>query len=424
MTITSTRLQIDVQESERWRRTLSVTVPADVVREERERAVKRLAGKLRLPGFRKGKVPASVVERQYGSTVQQETLDRVIGEAYRTALEERELQPIGEAEVENVEWKPDQDLTFRISFDIRPEIQIERLSGFRVERPRIPVVDDEVDRVITRLRDQAGMWNPAPDPGPALDGDLVTVRIARLGDDGEPEGEPQGYQLVVGDGDAIPDVEAAIQTLDPGSTGDFTVRFPDDFPNAERRGEEQRLRITVVDRRVKELPALDDDFARSVGEFESLDALRARIRTDLEEEAAAHADSVATVRLLDAVLEANPFQVPRSMVERYLDSVIGDTSGADPHEVQQAREQMRADAELGVKRLMLISRIADEHGLHATAAEVDARIAEMAERNGITPAQVRAQLEKAERLESLQRELTDRKVFAFLREQSEIRDET
>src|SRR5690606_33595254 len=160
MTITSTRLQIDVQESERWRRTLSVTVPADVVREERERAVKRLAGKLRLPGFRKGKVPASVVERQYGSTVQQETLDRVIGEAYRTALEERELQPIGEAEVENVEWKPDQDLTFRISFDIRPEIQIERLSGFRVERPRIPVVDDEVDRVITRLRDQAGMWNP------------------------------------------------------------------------------------------------------------------------------------------------------------------------------------------------------------------------------------------------------------------------
>src|SRR5690606_37657835 len=135
---------------------------------------------------------------------------------------------------------------------------------------------------------------PAPDPGPALDGDLVTVRIARLGDDGEPEGEPQGYQLVVGDGDAIPDVEAAIQTLDPGSTGDFTVRFPDDFPNAERRGEEQRLRITVVDRRVKELPALDDDFARSVGEFESLDALRARIRTDLEEEAAAHADSVAT----------------------------------------------------------------------------------------------------------------------------------
>jgi trigger factor len=229
--------------------------------------------------------------------------------------------------------------------------------------------------------------------------------------------------MIVGDGDAIPDVEAAIQTLDPGTTGDFTVRFPDDFPNEARRGEEQRLRITVVDRRTKELPAADDAFARSVGEFETLDALRTRVRADLEEEAQAHADTVATVRLLDAILEANPFEVPRSMVERYLESVLGDTSKANPQEVEQTRAQIRPDAELGVKRMMLISRVADLHGLHATGEELAARIADMADRTGISPAQARAQLEKADRLGSLDRELTDRKVFAFLREQSEIRDE-
>ena len=423
MTISSAQLQIDVQERERWRRTLSVTVPAELVRQERDRTIKRLAGKLRLPGFRKGKVPTSVVEKQYGSTLQQETLDRVIGEAYRTALTERALEPISQAEVENVEYKPEEDLTFRISFDVRPDIQIDRIGGYRVTRPRVPVAEAEVDQVLNRLRDQAGVWQPASDPGPALDGDLVTVRITRLGDDGQPEGEGQGYQLIVGDGDAIPDVERAIQTLDPGTGNDFTVRFPDDFPNAERRGEEQRLRIHVVDRRTKELPALDDAFARSVGEFESVDALRARIRADLEEEAASHADSVATVRLLDAILEANPFEVPRSMVERYIDSVLGDTSKADPAEVEATRQQIRGDAELGVKRMILISRVADMQGLHATREDLSARIAEMAERSGTTPAQVRAQLEKAERLDSLERELTDRKVFAFLREQSEIRDE-
>jgi trigger factor len=130
------------------------------------------------------------------------------------------------------------------------------------------------------------------------------------------------------------------------------------------------------------------------------------------------------VRLLDAILDANPFEVPLSMVDRYLEAALGDTSKADPAEVERTRAEIRPDAELGVKRMILISRVADMHGLHATPEELSARIAEMADRTGISPAQARAQLEKAERLDALERELTDRKVFAFLREQSEIRDET
>ena len=424
MTIASTQLQIDVQERERWRRTLSVTVPADVVRQERDRTAKQLAGKLKLPGFRKGKVPASMLEKQYGSTLQKETLDRVIGEAYRTALTERELQPISEAEVETVDYQPEADLTFRISFDIRPNVEIERLGGFEVERTRAPVTDPDVDQVIARLREQNGVWKPAADPGPALDGDLVTVSIAQLGADNEPEGEAQGYQLTVGEGEAIPDVEAAIQTLDPGTTGDFTVRFPADSSSEARRDEEQRVRITVVDRRTKELPTADDAFAKSVGDFDSLEALRARVLADLEEEADARADAAATVKLLDMIMDANPFEVPRSMVERYLESVLGDASKADPATVEQARTQLRPEAETGVKRLMVIETVAETHGLHATAEEVAAKVAELAERGGITPAQARAQLDKAGRLANLERELTDRKVFAFLRDQSIIRDET
>ena len=138
MTITSAQLQIDVQERERWRRTLSVTVPAEIVRQERDRAVKRLAGRIRLPGFRKGKVPASVVEKQYGSTLQKETLDRVIGEAYRGALTERSLQPISEAEVETVDYTPEQDLIFRVSFDVRPEIDLSQLGDSRSSARTFP----------------------------------------------------------------------------------------------------------------------------------------------------------------------------------------------------------------------------------------------------------------------------------------------
>ena len=422
MTITATRLHIDVEESERWRRTLSVRVPADLVREERDRAARRLAGTLKLPGFRKGKVPASVVKKQYGPTLQKETLDRIIGEAYRTALTERALQPISEGEVEKVDYKPEDDLTFRISFDVRPDIRIQRISGFTVERPHVPVTDAEVEQVIAQLRDRAGTWHPADDRGPALDGDLVTVSIERLGDEGESEDQAQGYQLIVGEGDAIPDVEAAIRTLDPGTSSEFTVRFPDDFADPERRGQEQQLRISVVDRRTKELPALDDAFARSVGEFEDLDTLRARVRADLEQEAADRADSIATIRLLDQILEANPFEVPRSMVDRYMESVLGDTSKAGPQEIGAAKARIRPDAELGVKRMILINQIADLHGLHATKEGLSARLREMAEREGTTHARVRARLEKAGRLDSVRRELTDRRVLGFLRERSEVRD--
>ena len=420
MTISSTHLRINIEERERWRRTVSVTVPADVVKQERAVVVKSLASRMKLPGFRKGKVPASVVERQYGAELQKETLDRVIREAYRTTLAEHALQPISEGEVEKVEYHPEEDLTFQISFDVRPSIEVSRLGGFKVERPRIQVSEADVDQVLSRLRDQSAVWRPVEDGGLAQEGDLVTVQITQLAEGDIPEGEPQGYQMVVGEGDAIPDVEAAIFKVAVGTTGDFTVRFPLDFANEARRGEEQRLRISVLDRRVKELPDLDDDFARSAGDFDSVGALRARVQSDLQEEAATRAEGSANKRLLDLVVEANPFDVPQSMVDRYVESLLGDTSKADPDAVARAREQIRPEAERGVKRILVIDHVAELKEIRTTPDEVDQRVAELGEN---TPAQVRAQLQKAERLESLEREITERKVIEFLREQSEILDE-
>tara|TARA_B100001123_G_scaffold321786_3_gene360954 strand:- start:2795 stop:4069 length:1275 start_codon:yes stop_codon:yes gene_type:complete len=423
MTISSTHLRINIEEQEQWRRTVSVTVPADVVKQERAVVVKRLASRIKLPGFRKGKVPTSMVENQYGPELQKETLDQVIRESYQSALAAHALQPISEGEVENVDYRPEEDLTFRISFDVRPKIEVSRLGGFKVERPRVQVGEAEEEHVLDRLRDQSAVWRPVADGGLAQEGDLVTFQITPLGEGDIPEGEPQGYQMVVGEGDAIPDVEAAILRLATGAADDFTVRFPLDFDDEARRGEEQRLRISVLDRRVKELPQLNDEFARSVGDFDSLDSLRARVRSDLEEEASAGAEGTVNKQLLNLVVEANPFDVPRSMVDRYVESLLGDTSKADPDSVARTREQIRPEAERGVKRILVIDHVAELREIHATEEDVDQRVAELAELGGTTPAQARAQLQKAGRLEGLGREITERKVIEFLREQSEISDE-
>lgn len=417
-TLDPSTLRIDVEEKEHWRRTMKVTVPADFVASERASVLKKLGGRLKLPGFRSGHVPADVVEKRFGASVQQEMLDRVIGDAYKEALRLHALSPISQGEVEDVTYERDEDLAFSISFDVRPEIEIGRLGGFKIERPSDEVEPGAVDQVLERLRHQNAAWRPV-DGGEPQEGDMVSVSVTRLVD-GAPDGEPQDYDLTLGEGEAIPDVEASIRSLAVGETGEFHVTFPEDFPNEERRGEEQDLRIELKARKIKELPELDDGFARSLGDFDDLESLRERVREDLEAEQRERSEAVVRGSLVRQLLEANPFQVPQSMVDRYIDSVLGDTSEADPGRVAEAREQLRTEAEHAVKRFLLIDRIAQLESLTATEEEIDERVQKIAEENDQSPAQVYARLQKAGRLEQLEQDLTEEKVFEKLKTQSEI----
>jgi trigger factor len=417
MAIEGTQLQISVEEGERWRRTMSVTVPSDVVSSERRRLTGELAARLKLPGFRKGRVPSSVVEKRFGDSLSRDALDKLIGAAYREALSQQELNPISEGEVGNVKYEPDQDLTFSISFDVRPEIELSRLGGFKVERPPIEGLDDKLEEVVGRLREEKGTWQSL-DQGRPEDGDLVGVEIQRM-ENGE-AGEVQPYQLVLGEGEAIPDIEEAIRSLEVDGSGEFVVRFPDDFPNEERRGEEEQLLVRLDSRQQLELPELDAEFAKSLGDFESVEDLQEKIRADLEKEAVGQAEAFVRGKLLDSVLEANPFTVPISMVDRYVESVLGDPEGVTPEKLAEAKEQISPQAEHAVKRILAIDRLSEIENLRATEGELDDRIEEIAEKSGETPALIYANLQKSERLEALEREITESKVFDFLKAQSEI----
>jgi trigger factor len=390
---------------------MSVTVPAAVVQEEERRAAKQLASRARLKGFRKGKVPTRVIESRFAGALRQEALDKLIGDAYRQALAAEQLKPISEGQVEDVRYEPQQDLSFFVAFDVQPVIGLGRLGGFTVERPPADVTDEQVQQVLERIREQNGAWQPV-DEGRPEEGDLVSVTLVRLAD-GE-GGEARPYDFVLGQGDAIPDIEAAIKTLDPGKGGEFDISFP------SRGGEAERVKIVLTARRKLERPPLDDDLAKQVGDFETLDDLRARVRTDLEKEAADQAEGVVRGRLLDLLIEANPFQVPASMVERYVEGVLGEANGIDEERLAEARTQIRPEAERAVKRILVIDRVAETQSLAATEEEIDARIEEIAAANETTPAKVYASMQKSGRLGALERDLTERKVFGFLKEQSEI----
>jgi trigger factor len=418
MNLDASSLQISVEEGERWRRHMSVTIPASIVQEEERKAASQLASRARLKGFRKGHVPRKVIESRFGGALRQEALDKLVGAAYREALASRELRPISEGELEDLSYEPESDLTFAIAFDVEPVIEIARLGGFAVERPTHGVTDEQVDQVLGRIQEQNGVWQPA-DEGTPADGDLVSVHITRLVD-GEPVDEGRDYDLVLGQGDAIPDIEAAIRTLEPESVEDFDITFPEDFPEEAQRGQSERIRVKLVSRRVLDVPELDDELARQVGDFETMDELRAKVREDMEKEAEQQADQVVRSRLLDLIVDANPFDVPQSMVARYADGVIGDQRQIPEERMREFREQIRPEAERAVKRILVLERIAETQGLRAGEDDIDARIEEIAEANNTDAAKVYAELQKAGRLEALERELTEKAVFAFLMEQSEI----
>ena len=413
------RLDVTVTEGERCRRALRVVVPPDVVDAETAAVLRKYASRMKMRGFRKGMVPTRVVLRQFGREIEEEAIRAAVRKACDAAIAANGLHPVSDVAVKDLRYDAGERLAFDASFDVRPEVSLARLGGFRLERPRVDVREEAVDEILELMRRERAAWRTRESGSPVA-GDSVTVALTRLegADDGD-EGSRE-YEITLGEGQALPDIEDAIGTLVPGAAGDFDVRFPDDAADEERRGQRHRLRIQLLSRRVPEPPPLDDAFARSVGDIEDLDALRTRIEEDLETEARARAEAELRDRLIGLVVEANDFEVPESMVEGYVSVVIGDTDGVEQERIDEMRKELRPAATMAVKRDLLMERIVDEHGLRATAEELGAQVDRLARESNQSPGRLRARLKKSGELGRIERTLTDARVFEFLKSRSEI----
>lgn len=417
--VSDNELKIAVEEGGAWARRLTITVPAARVTREREAVARRVASRVRLPGFRKGKVPSSVVEKRYGAAIDNEAVERVIGDAYKEAIEREGLQPITQGSVENLNYEAGADLTFDVALEIRPEITLDRLGGFKLKRERAEVTDAEVDKVVQRLREDHALWQPVVDEAP-IAGDMVRVEITPLEPlEGEESGEPpkpRQYRLVLGEEEARPEVEEAVRGLRPGEETEFSLVHEEEGGGDH----EHRARLLLLEAKRPELPEVDDEFARSMGDFEDVAGLRTRVREDLEREADADAEAGVRRSVVERLIEANPFEVPGAMIDQYLDRLIRAPEGSDPSKVEAARTSARPAAERALKRMLLVERVAELEGLEATAADLDQRLSELSERYDRPPAEIRQQLQKSGQLSALEDELTEDKVFKYLESLSTV----
>ena len=422
-------LDVTVTEGERCRRTIRVAVPTEVVDAERMAVVRRYASRVKMRGFRKGRIPSRVILQHYGRAIDEETVEASVRKACDGAIAANGLHPVTDVEVKGLRFEPGEDLSFEASFDNRPEVPLGRLGGFKVERPRPVVPNGAVDEILARLQREHAAWR-TEETGRPDNGDSVTVLLTRLdGDsadaddsDADDSDVDRRYDLVLGQGHALPDVEDAIRTLEPGAGDEFDIAFPEDFPDEDRRGQSRRIRIDLLSRHVPELPELDDAFAGSVGDFEDLETLKTRIGEDLASDARARAESELRDRLLRLVVEANDFEVPDSMVEGYTDAVIGEAEGVDPDKLGELRKELLPASQLAVKRELLVERILDEHGLRPTEEEVNARVDELAQGTNQSRGRLLARLRKSGGLRNIERTLTETRLFDFLKSRSDITD--
>ncbi|MFC1531123.1 trigger factor [Gemmatimonadota bacterium] len=411
------QLDVAVEVGDGWTRKLTITIPPERVGRARAAERKRLGKRVRIKGFRRGKIPTDVIEQRYSEFLDEHVRSVLVEEAYREAVEETELRPAGAAHITNVQYAPGERLTFQAEFEIMPTVKLDRVGGFKIKRALAPVTDEEVSQILDGIRSEHADWN-AIDRSPK-DGERVSVAIEPLPDpDSEPTGEARPYQFVIGSGEALEDVEKAISELSPGQAGAFEVTFVAE--GEETASEKRRLHIRLDTVEEQVLPELDDALAALAGDFEDLATLEAAVRSDLARHHEEEAESGVRRDLMQAVLDANPFAVPHALVDRYLDQMIQAPEDADPQKVGEARAELAPLAEGRIREQLVLDQIIEREDLQASDEEVREEIQRLAEIRGISTQDLRRRLAPEGGIEAVGRNLAVEKVFAYLKEESEI----
>ncbi len=415
-------MKVAVEEIEGCKRRLAVEAPVDVVQKEWERAYGRVQKQARLPGFRKGHVPRSLVKLHFSDDVRREVAEHLIPDVYRQALTEARIDPVNEPDLQDVTLEENSPLSFVAVVEVKPEITLGDYRGLELEHAPAPITDAELDEALGHMREQQAEFTSVDRP--AATGDRVVVDYTLAPDDHDPT-QATGYAFDVGAGSVLPEIDEAAAGMKAGDERQVALRFADDHRMETLRGKGGTATLKVSEVKEKRLPALDDDFAKSVGgEFETLDALRAEVCRQLEARRTADERRALEDKVVEAALARHPFTVPDAMVMRQVAHQVEHTrermrrQGLDPDRVQwdygKLITEMRPAAEQAVRRSLLLEAIAEKEAIAVPDEAVEAEVEKIAAAGERPALAVRRMMEKSGDLEALRLGLRERKTLDFL----------
>jgi trigger factor len=430
----------DVSET---RKHVTFEIPSDVVDAEIARVAQGYSRTARVPGFRPGKVPASVVRQRYRDQILYDVAQDLIPRLVGTALRERGLEPVATPDIRDVVIEEGRPLTFLADFETLPPIEPGEYTGIPLRKAPAVLEVGAVDRALEQLRQRAARWHPVEDrpaaPGDTLLLDLTRTRRtsvieipgegpARGGADDKPE-TLQNVSIELGNPANPPGFDDHLSGASSGDGRAFTVRYPAEYEIAELAGATVDYDVTVKGIRRKELLPLDDEFAKEVSDLESLDALRDRVRHDLQKGAEDDAEHKMRHDLLAELagrLKTAPEILVDQEIERRLEEFVRRLmdQGIDPMKAEidwkEFRERQRGPASETVRSTLVIDEIARREGVEATDEDLAKEIDRFAERAGRTPAAVRARLEKEDALDRIRAGIRREKAMAWLIERANV----
>ena len=434
-------MNVQVTESGPWRRTLEIEAPAEDVDKRLNDAYRKYSKTLNLPGFRKGKVPLSVIKRQFGPAIKGEVVQEMVEEFYREASEAEGIQPVSQASIDDIDFEEGQPLVFKASVDIRPEITVETYKGLRVTRPVFAVEDEHVEGRLRYMQEESAT-EQAVERAAEVD-DVVFADVEELDESGSPvadhKSEDQSIRLFKTEDDKPTELAEQLMGIAAGEAREITITRPvqdehdhGDHGDHEDHEEEPKeetamFRVTAKEVRERELPELNDELAQNIGGVETLDELKTQIRAEMQ----AQYDQAIRQRveegLMDALIEGNPFEVPDSMIETYLEGMIEsykqEHAGHD-HEIDEdaIRENGRDQAERGVKRFLLLDAVADQENIEVRDEDLDKHLEEMSQRHNIEGPRLRQILGRTEQLDQIKSDIKTQKTFDFLIDNANVEE--
>ena len=412
---------------------LSFTVPADAVEEELNNAYRTLKREVVLPGFRPGRVPRKLLEQRFGTQIRGEVSSKLIGDAFDKAVEDHDLSPVAQPDVDEGDLEMGKPFAFTITVDVKPDLELKDYSGVKVVWDRDEVTDDEVNEQIESMLRQSGSLVAVEEERPVADGDVVTVNL-HMATDGQEDYDREGMMLSLPDdpyfGFAVDLVRGAVV----GEPKEGEIIVPADFIDADWAGKTCTARVEVTEMKKLQHRELDDQFAKDMG-HESVDVMNAAIRFSIQEAKDKRARDEASRRLVKKVIAANPFEVPAKLVEHRGQSLVSSIAQqmmpgfdqANMFSLDDLDEERRAnileEADFSVRRELVLEAVTKAEELAVTDDEVDGKIASLATETGQRPETLRGYLLKGGGMDELKERMLQDKALDLLLERAEIVDE-
>ena len=415
-------MKIELTDLSPVKKTLSVEVPVEEVSKETEAVIRRYAGQVKLPGFRQGKAPAEMVRKRFAKEIDTDVRERLISRLWREATVEKGLIPLGDPVLEDLKHEQGTPFQFKTTFEVLPRFEVKDYKGVAAKSPSVTIAPAEVEQALESIRQSRAQY-VADEARLAEPGDVIVADL-----DEQPEGgestKRERVMLEVG-GSGNPEAfNKQIVGARHGRSYAFEIDYPAEHANPKLAGKRVGYRIAVHEVKRKEVPPLDDELAKSLGEFDTLDALKARVQSDLEERKAAMGRSAVRQEILDKVLAANPVPLPEVLVEEEIQQRLEDMvremmyHGVDPRKAELDWKNLRDRSEEPARKVvharLVLDAIATAESVKVDRTELDQRIRREAERIGESHDELKLRLSKGGGLQALETQMVREKSLDLI----------